>query len=182
MTSQETPETIVVDWNAMTVRSEQRIRSPKDLTTHSESQLSLIMKNHYWGDAKTVEDCSKERFVDDGIIMYKELEGSNDSDESRRFYYWQAYFGGNPTGYLLTDKIVADGEEDNNSTNWTLLVENCDGEFIWRGPGKRPLRFLNQIKKAAMGRYYDEEVDLIADDNDDDNNNNGQQVCVCLCV
>jgi hypothetical protein len=30
---------------------------------------------------------------------------------------------------------------------WELLVENCDGDFIWQVPGERPLSFLNQKSK-----------------------------------
>lgn len=141
---------------SLEVESEKKISRSDDLENPMlKSQLLYIMKSCYWGDAKTIEDCSDEQYVDNGIMLYKELKAG----DAARFYYWQAYFGGNPSGYLLLSSTAAKGE------GWQTLVENCDGDFIWQGPGdKRPLGFLNQVKKIAMGRYYDEEVDLITDD------------------
>lgn len=141
-------------WEGLSLEVESERQISRDLNPAQKSQLLYIMKSCYWGDAKTIEDCSNEMIVDNGIMLYKELKGG----DARRFYYWQAYFGGNPSGYLLA--ASSNGEE-----GWRTLVENCDGDFIWQGPGdKRPLDFLNQVKKIAMGRYYDEEEDLITDE------------------
>lgn len=142
----------------LVVASEKQIRSENDLDSSAKTSLLYILTSAdcYWGNAKTIEDCSKEKFVDSGIILHKELKPAEPATTLLRFHYWQAYFGGNPTGYLLTTDQV-----ETETSSWKILVENCDGDFIWRGPGERPLRFLNQVKKAALGRYYDAEVDVI---------------------
>eukprot|EP00545_Synedropsis_sp_CCMP1620_P008165 CAMPEP_0119029792 /NCGR_PEP_ID=MMETSP1176-20130426/40703_1 /TAXON_ID=265551 /ORGANISM="Synedropsis recta cf, Strain CCMP1620" /LENGTH=211 /DNA_ID=CAMNT_0006986147 /DNA_START=35 /DNA_END=670 /DNA_ORIENTATION=+ len=186
----------------LVVVTEKQIRANKKkndlLDNLQKSQLLHILNgDYYWGDAKTLEDCSNDRIVDDASMIYKELlvvnnnskltttvESAEETASPRRFYYWQAYFGGNPTGYLLTSSkatttttttttITSDDDADDNddeiantaaadTTSWDVLVENCDGDFIWRAD-ERPLRFLNQVKKAAMGRHYDDEVDCITE-------------------
>merc|ERR1711971_246780 len=97
---------------------------------------------------------------DDGIVSFKMLESTNPTPQQQRFYYyWVAYFGGNPTGYLLVPNQTAADAQDLTSRPWEVLVENCDTDFIWRGgdgnvhDGRQRL-FIKNVKKAVMGKYY----------------------------
>ena len=83
-------------------------------------------------DIKTAEDCFNRRNVDDGVVFYKKIEASGDDDNV--------------------------GDENEGTLYYWL--HNCDADFIWLGPGERPIEFIKALKKAAYGdKYMDEEVD-----------------------
>jgi hypothetical protein len=69
------------DWEALhlAVVKEERFRGQGSLADPKKrSQLQYILdSDFYWGDAKTIEDCSDEGMVDDGILFYKELTSSH---------------------------------------------------------------------------------------------------------
>lgn len=114
-------------------------------------------------------DCFNKRKVDDGLVFYKEMksgagepsESDSDGDSSKHttFHYWLGYFGGNPIGYLLSRGTGMDDQGGECSgKDWSIIVENCDGDFIWRGPGSvTPKAFIKAVKKAAYGDKYFEE-------------------------
>mmetsp|Transcript_14421 Transcript_14421/g.31260 ORF Transcript_14421/g.31260 Transcript_14421/m.31260 type:complete len:175 (+) Transcript_14421:90-614(+) len=118
------------------------------------SQLSFIISSPSccFGnprDIKSLEDCFDRRNVDDGLVFYKMLRSSAQPDTGVSFYYWLGYFGGNPTGYLLKGR--GDGQ-------WEVIIENCDTDFIWRGPGDKPKHFIKAVKKAVYGdKYYEDD-------------------------
>mmetsp|Transcript_11303 Transcript_11303/g.18710 ORF Transcript_11303/g.18710 Transcript_11303/m.18710 type:complete len:190 (-) Transcript_11303:2183-2752(-) len=120
----------------LVVVTEKQIRANKKkndlLDNLQKSQLLHILNgDYYWGDAKTLEDCSNDRIVDDASMIYKELlvvnnnskltttvESAEETASPRRFYYWQAYFGGNPTGYLLTSSKATTTITTTTTTIW----------------------------------------------------------------
>ena len=121
------------------------------------AQLSFIVTSPscYFGDpkdVKTVEDCFNKRNVDDGIVFYKQMR-STQPDTTTSFHYWLGYFGGNPTAYLLKEGRSGSG----GGGQWDVILENCDTDFIWRGPGNAPKHFIKAVKKAAYGDKYCEE-------------------------
>ena len=137
------------------VKSEKIVRNIGDFNTETmRSQLSYIISGPcYFGQVKTIDDCFNPRIVDDGILFYKELGSARYPNVV--LYYWLAYFGGNPTGYLLvpSESCLSNREFD----HWQVLIENCDTDFIWRGNGKVPKAFIKSIKMAVYGSKYDEE-------------------------
>ena len=119
----------------------------------------LFSDSLYFGDIQCLNDCFDERKVDNGLVLYKEVVDRNDAGSSsppnkRIYHYWQAYFGGNPTGYLL--KMSSSSSP--SKSMWEVLVENCDGDFIWHGCQPTPKGFIRQLKMVVYGeKYFSEE-------------------------
>ena len=159
------------------VTKKKTIRRASDLSPEESSQLAWLVdpsntsKKVAFGNAKdlrSVEDCFSRRNVDDGIIFYKEMKpalGDVDAVGAAdvRFHYWLGYFGGNPIGYLLINSKYFRGQDIEASVDTeddlTIMVENCDGDFIWRGSDNNPKSFIKGVKKAALGSKYSEEED-----------------------
>eukprot|EP00547_Thalassionema_nitzschioides_P015199 CAMPEP_0194250192 /NCGR_PEP_ID=MMETSP0158-20130606/22380_1 /TAXON_ID=33649 /ORGANISM="Thalassionema nitzschioides, Strain L26-B" /LENGTH=105 /DNA_ID=CAMNT_0038986907 /DNA_START=174 /DNA_END=491 /DNA_ORIENTATION=- len=102
--------------------------------------------------------------VDNGIIWVKEIHANTTISSlpgNPVFYYWIAYFGDNPTGYLISKHELAQGEDD----EWKVLIENCDSDFIYHGITyeddselKPKIKtFTKKVKQAVLGDYYEEE-------------------------
>ena len=157
------------------------IRKISDLARVELSQLSFLIScasnkllafgnRHY---IKTVEDCFKKRNVDDGVVVYKEMrrvDGNqgeeNDEDDGNVLHYWVGYFGGNPTGYLLCKRNELDCHDNDDAllsaSAWTVVMQNCDGDFIWQGNRQLPApkTFIKAVKRAVYGDKYNEEEDV----------------------
>jgi hypothetical protein len=164
------------DWEALhlAVGKEERFRGsladPK-----KRSQLQYILdSDFYWGDAKTIEDCSDEGMVDDGILFCKELTSSHtngvgasslppasttvakETNSPSFYYYWLAYFGGNPTGYLLRER-----HETEEDPGWELPVRIAMATLS--GGVRANDHGISSIKSRGrvMGRHYDAEADYL---------------------
>jgi len=146
----------------ITVQSEQWLKKESQLDDSMTSQLSFILdsKDCYFGGIKTLADCFHRRHIDDGAVFYLNLACSS---AEHNLHYWQGCFGGNPTGYLLTKDISTatvgtSSRSRENGGNWIIIVENCDGDFIWKGSAVEtapPAGFIKQIKMAVYGDKYD---------------------------
>ncbi|KAL3904046.1 MAG: hypothetical protein SGILL_010218 [Bacillariaceae sp.] len=155
------------------VTKDKTIRRASDLSPDESLQLSWLVapfnvhKKVAFGNPKdilSIEDCFNRRNVDDGIVFYKEMVPAvvEDVDAEVRFHYWLGYFGGNPIGYLLTKSDCLQGQDSeeclDNDEKWAIVIENCDGDFIWRGKGENtPKSFIKAVKKAAYGSKYSED-------------------------
>mmetsp|Transcript_24576 Transcript_24576/g.26450 ORF Transcript_24576/g.26450 Transcript_24576/m.26450 type:complete len:175 (+) Transcript_24576:50-574(+) len=146
-------------------KSEMKIRNGSDqMDENLTSQLNFIIKSELWFDVKQISDCFDKKIVDNGIIWVKEIHANTANSSATRktvvFHYWIAYFGGNPTGYLIGKRELTTGE----SNEWKVLIENCDSDFIYRGgiydeddnKLKPKLKtFIKKIKQTILGDYYE---------------------------
>jgi len=121
----------------LTEDERKKIKSEAAMDDQLKAQVTYIMANCYWGGAKEISECFDEMNMDNGIMWCTIL--SCGGEAQAKLFYWLAYCGGNPTGYLLS------GEGDEIQ----LLIENCDGDFIWHGGGKKPRAFVRQVRKAV---------------------------------
>lgn len=140
---------LAFDELTLTAAAQHVLRNASQLDEVMLSQLDFLIQNanYWWLDS--MEDCFDKKKVDDGILVYKKMQSTT---TSLVLHYWLGYFGGNPIGYVLI--------QSNDDTNWKVLIENCDTDFIWRGEGDAvPRAFLKQVKMAAYGDKYSEEDD-----------------------
>jgi hypothetical protein len=142
---------------SLEIIQETALKNAQDLNERLASQLNFILHaNIYFGSLKTIDGCfGRPTGADDGRVYVKEvrvLYDDDDDDATPRLWYWLAYFGGNPTGYLLVE-----AEE-----GWNMLVENCDGDFIYHGTGddhEAQAGFVTAVKKCVLGDHYYELVE-----------------------
>jgi hypothetical protein len=137
-------KTIIFEDMTLSAPLQKVLREASDLDDSMASQLQFLIESPYWW-LDSIEDCFNKHHVDDGVLVYKEMQS-----QQICLYYWLGYFGGNPRGYVLMHT---------NDDGWKVLIENCDTDFIWRGEGPLPKAFMKQVKMAAYGDKYREEED-----------------------
>mmetsp|Transcript_1161 Transcript_1161/g.1476 ORF Transcript_1161/g.1476 Transcript_1161/m.1476 type:complete len:171 (+) Transcript_1161:133-645(+) len=146
-------------------KCEKRIRKGSEHLNDAmiTSQLNFIIESNLWYGVRKACDCFDKKVVDNGIIWVKEInaKSANSGEKNFTFYYWIAYFGDNPTGYLIKECKPKSGE----NREWKILIENCDSDFIYHDVFDKDDSeleasikiFIKKVKQAVSGDYYEED-------------------------